>query len=111
MKIQYHLLKKKRKKQQIVSHIFLTYFLTNQNLEFMFNSKFSLSDLKESNINKLVAADMMMIRGGKSGRCDGSNKSTCRSSVKKGSRTGSGGFGCMGKTSSVTTTPVAVDAA
>ena len=53
----------------------------------MFNSKFSLSDLKESNINQLVAADMMMIRGGKSGR-KGSNKSMSRSGAKMGSKKG-----------------------
>ena len=76
----------------------------------MFNSKFNLSDLKESNINQLVAADMMMIRGGKSGRYGGSNKSSCRSSVKKGSMKGSGSFGCVGNKSMITT-PVAVDAA
>ena len=67
----------------------------------MFNSKFNLSDLKESNINQLVAADMMMIRGGKSGRCGGSNKSTSRSSIKKRSRKGSGGCGCMKKTTTI----------
>ncbi len=100
-----------RKKIADCSHIFLTYFLTNQNLQFMFNSKFSLSDLKESNINQLVAADIMMIRGGKSGRCGGSNKSTSRSSIKKGSKKRSGGFGCMGQVTMVTTPVVAVDAA
>ena len=109
MDIQYHLLKKKR--ADCFTHIFNLFF-NNQNLQIMFNSKFNLSDLKESNINQLVAADMMMIWGGKSGRCGGSNKSTSRSSIKKGSRKGTGGFGCMGKPSTVTTTTtVAVDAA
>ena len=53
----------------------------------MFNQKFQLADLKETNINQLVAADMMMIRGGKSGR-KGSNKSMSRSGAKMGSKKG-----------------------
>ena len=53
----------------------------------MFNQKFQLSDLKETNINQLVAADMMMIRGGKSGR-KGSKKSISRSGAKMGSKKG-----------------------
>ena len=53
----------------------------------MFNQKFQLADLKETNINQLVAADMMMIRGGKSGR-KGSKKSMSRSGVKMGSKKG-----------------------
>lgn len=53
----------------------------------MFNSKFNLSDLKESKINQLVAADMMMIRGGRSGR-KGSNKSMSRSYTKISSKKG-----------------------
>lgn len=69
----------------------------------MFNSKISLSDLKESNINQLVAADMMMIRGGKSGR-KGSNKSKSHSFAKIGSKKG-----CKG--GSRTPIVVAVDAA
>jgi hypothetical protein len=69
----------------------------------MFNSKFSLSDLKGSNINQLVAADMMQIRGGKSGR-KGSNKSKSRSLAKIGNNEG-----CKG--SSKTPIVVAVDAA
>ena len=77
----------------------------------MLNSKFSLSDLKENNINQLVAADMMMIRGGKSGRCGSSNKSKSRSGSIKGSRKGKGGMGCMGGYGATTPPVVAVDAA
>ena len=46
----------------------------------MKNSNVQLADLKESNMNQLVASEMFMIRGG-GGKKKGSNKSS-----KKGGR-------------------------
>ena len=59
----------------------------------MKNSKVQLTDLKESNMNQLVASEMFMIRGG--GGYKGGGKSR-KGSKKKGSKKGSkkgGGHG------------------
>lgn len=60
----------------------------------MFNTKINLADLKESNINQLVDADMLMIRGGCGrGRRSRSKKCGGRSFSKKSFNRKRGG-GC-----------------
>ena len=62
----------------------------------MKNSKVQLTDLKESNMNQLVASEMFMIRGGGGyiGSGKGSGKGS-RKGSKKGSKKGKGWYcGC-----------------
>ena len=57
----------------------------------MKNSKVQLTDLKESNMNQLVASEMLMIRGGGGSKGGGKSK---KGSKKKGSKKGGGhGYG------------------
>ena len=63
----------------------------------MKNSKVTLADLKESNINQLVDAQMFMVRGGggcgkKSGK--GSKKSKKSKKSHKSHKSYKGGCGC-----------------
>lgn len=61
----------------------------------MFNSKINLADLKESNINQLVATEMLMIRGGHCRRRGSSSNKCGRNSYSK-KRFGGKSGGCMG---------------
>ena len=62
----------------------------------MKNSKVELTDLKESNMNQLVASEMFMIRGGGGYKGGGKgSKKGSRKSSKKGSKKGKGWYcGC-----------------
>ena len=60
----------------------------------MKNSKVMLADLKESNINQLVAAQMLMIRGGKGCKSKSGKGSYKKSHKSKKSSKSNKGCGC-----------------
>ena len=61
----------------------------------MKNSNVQLADLKESNMNQLVASEMFMIRGGGGSKGGGKSKKGSKKSGKKSGKKGRGWYpGC-----------------
>ena len=83
-------------KALLYSSIYLTKFSNYlKQKSTMKNAQIRLADLNESNINQLVASDMLMILGGggKKGYKKGYKKGSKKSGSRSGSRNG-GGHGC-----------------